>query len=69
MIGPEKKFFDTAKRSLDRVKLTREWKQFEISIGDLQSNESLTCIKTGFIWSVASSGQPVVFHLDNIRFE
>ncbi|MFO0817005.1 MAG: glycoside hydrolase family 2 TIM barrel-domain containing protein [Pirellulales bacterium] len=69
MIGPEKKYFDTAKRSLGKVKLTRDWKRYEIRLDDLPTQENLTRIKTGFVWSVASSGQPIIFYLDDVRWE
>lgn len=69
LIGPEKKYFDTAKRSLGKVTLTKDWQRFEIKLDDLKSSENLTRIKTGFVWSVASSGQPIVFYLDDIRWE
>ena len=69
LIGPEKRYFDTARRSLDKVKLTQEWAQFEIPLADMKSTENLTRIKTGFVWTVASSGKPVVFYLDNIHWE
>ena len=69
LIRSEKRFFDTAKRSLDKVKLTREWQRFEIPCDNLQPTENLSRIKTGFVWTVASPGHPVVFYLDNIGWE
>jgi hypothetical protein len=69
MIGPEKKYFDTAKRSLGKVKLTRDWKRYEIRLDDLPTQENLTRIKTGFVWSVASNGRPIIFYLDDVRWE
>jgi hypothetical protein len=68
-IGKEKRYYDTAKRSLGKVTLTREWKEISLSLGDIKSPDDLTRIKTGFLFSVASNGKPVVFHLDNIRWE
>lgn len=68
-IGTDKKYFDTARRSLDNVKLTREWRRFEIPLTDLKSPENLTRIKTGFVWTVAGAGRPVVFFLDHIHWE
>ena len=61
----EKKFFDTGTSKLDLVKLTREWQRFEIPV----AGQDLTRIKTGFVWTVASPGQPVTFYLDDIRLE
>lgn len=69
LIGREKRYFDTAHRAKDKVKLTTEWQRFEISLSDLKGTENLTRIKTGFMWSLASSGKPVVFYLDDIRWE
>lgn len=69
LIGPDKKYFDTAKRSLDKVTLTKDWQRFEIKLDDLKNSENLTRIKTGFVWSLASPGRPVVFYLDDIRWE
>jgi hypothetical protein len=69
LIGTEKRYFDTAKGSKDKVKLTTEWQQFEIPLDALKSSENLTRIKTGFMWTVASSGRPVVFYLDDVRWE
>jgi hypothetical protein len=68
-IGKEKRFFDTARRSLGKVRLGREWQQFEVKLDDVKSPEDLTRIKTGFLFSLAADGAPVVFYLDNIRWE
>ncbi len=68
-IGPEKKYFDTAKGSLGKVKLTRDWQRFEIKLDNLKSNENLSRIKTGFVWSLASGKEPTVFFLDGIQWE
>lgn len=65
LIPKDKKFSDTGKGALDKVALTTEWKSYEISV----AGQDLTRIKTGFVWTLASSGKPVVFYLDNIRWE
>lgn len=65
LIPKEKKFSDTATGALDKVTLTSDWKQYEIPVAGLD----LTRIKTGFAWTLASAGAPVVFYLDNIRWE
>ncbi|PAW90280.1 MAG: hypothetical protein B9S33_01985 [Pedosphaera sp. Tous-C6FEB] len=65
-IGPEKRYHDTAKRSREKTRLTTEWQTFEIKLDGLPD---LTRIKTGFLWSAASSGKPFRFYLDNIRWE
>jgi Glycosyl hydrolases family 2, TIM barrel domain len=69
IIGSEKRYYDTAKRSLEKVKLTRDWQRYEIKLDDLKESENLTRIKTGFVWNLASPGTPVVFYLDNIIWE
>lgn len=69
LIGKEKRYFDTAKRSLGKIKLTRDWEKYIIKLDDLKPNENLTRIKIGFNWTVASSGQPIIFYLDNIQYE
>ena len=65
VIGTDKKFHDTASGSLNAVRLTTDWKQYSIAVSD----KDLSCIKTGFAWIVVGQGKPVVFYLDNIRFE
>ncbi len=69
LIGKEKKYFDTAKRSLGKIKLTRDWQRFEVKLHNVTDSENLTRIKTGFVWTVASPGHPVVFYLDDIQWE
>ncbi len=65
LIGKDKRFHDTAKGKLDAVKLTTEWQQFRIDLGGLD----LTRIKTGFVWVVRGTGQPIAFYLDDIAYE
>lgn len=69
LIGREKRYHDSAKRSTAPLKLTAEWRRYEIPIGTLNDGESLERIKTGFAWTVASPGRPVVFYLDDVRWE
>lgn len=69
LINRDKPFFDTAKKSLGKIQLDKNWREFTIPLGDLKATEDLTRIKTGFVWTVASSGRPVVFFLDDIRWE
>ena len=63
-IGRDKPFHDTAAGKLS-VELTKEWKRFSIDL----SGKDLTCIKSGFGWSVAGAGKPVTFYLDDIQYE
>jgi hypothetical protein len=64
ILGNDKPHHDTAAGSL-AVTLTPEWKQYEIPV----AGKDLRRIKTGFVWVVAADGKPVVFHLDDIRWE
>ena len=64
IIAKEKKFYDTGKGAIEAVTLSKDWQHFEIpATGDL------TRIKTGFVWTLAASGQPIIFYLDDIRWE
>jgi len=65
IIGIEKFFHDSGTASLTGTALTKEWKQYEIDL----SKKDLSCIKTGFMWVLGAKGQPVVFYLDDIRYE
>ena len=65
LIGPNKKFPDTARGKLDKVALSTEWQQFRINL----TGKDLSRIKTGFTWVIAASGQPITFYLDDIRYE
>lgn len=65
LLGREKRFFDTAQSKLENVKLTTDWKEYAIDL----TGKDLSRIKTGFCWVVAGQGAPVVFYLDNIRYE
>ncbi|MCB9881210.1 MAG: hypothetical protein H6834_05420 [Planctomycetes bacterium] len=55
---------DTAKGELREVTLTKAWNKMTIPLRGLD----LRRIKTGFGWSLAGQGQPVVFYLDDIRY-
>jgi hypothetical protein len=65
VLGSDKKYADSATGEISAVKLTREWQEHTI---DLDAKD-LTRIKTGFVWSLPGQGSPVVFFLDDIRFE
>jgi hypothetical protein len=58
-------FFDTAQVKLADVILTKEWKQYTISL----DGKDLSRIKTGF-WFVSgpTAGAPTTFYLDDIAF-
>ena len=65
IIPDNKEFPDTGKGRLEKVVLGKEWQRYDIPI----SNQDLTRIKTGFVWTVESRDQPVIFYLDNILWE
>ncbi len=64
VIGKDQPFFDTAKKETEMT-LTDEWKQYTIECGE----DDLQRIKTGFFFSLAGQGAPVVFYLDRVTFE
>lgn len=65
IIGPEKKYADSAGGELDDLKLTKKWKRYSIKV----AGKDLSRIKTGFAWALNGQGQRVVFYLANIQFE
>jgi hypothetical protein len=65
LIGKDKKSPDTGKGKLERVKLSKDWQQYTI---DLQGKD-LTRIQTGFALVVSGQGPPVVFFLDDVKYE
>ena len=65
MLGLDKKFSDSALGESTDIKLTKEWKEYAI---DLEGKD-LTRIKSGFAWTLRGQGAPVVFFLDDIRYE
>jgi hypothetical protein len=69
LIGQEKRYFDTAKRSTGKIRLGKDWQKYQINLNDLKANENLERIKIGFVWTVASTGKPIVFYLDDIQWE
>jgi hypothetical protein len=57
-------YCDSAKAELPNVRLTQEWKLYRL---DLQGKD-LQRIKTGFGWSLSSSGKEVTFYVDDIQY-
>ena len=64
IIGRDKKYYDTTK-SEQEFTLTSKWREYSFDLTD----RNLSRIKTGFTWALASSGKPVVFYLDDVKFE
>lgn len=65
LLGSGKRFADSGRGKLEKVRLTSEWKQYSIDV----SGQDLSRIKTGFAWTLAADGQPVTFYLDDMQFE
>ena len=65
IIPRDKPYFDTAHGELPSVVLTPAWRRYEIPV----EKQDLSRIMTGFAWSVASPGRPVVFYLDDVCWE
>jgi hypothetical protein len=65
VLGSDKKYSDTAAGDAGAVRLTKEWQEYTIDL----AGKDLTRIKTGFVWTLAGQGSPVIFFLDDIRFE
>jgi hypothetical protein len=65
ILAADKKYPDSAGDELDDTRLTADWKQYSIDL----SGKDLTRIKTGFAWTVRGQDRPVIFYLDDIRFE
>ena len=65
ILGAGKKFPDSGGGELAGVKLGKDWREYVIDL----AGKDLTCVKTGFVWSLAGQGHPVTFYLADIRFE
>jgi hypothetical protein len=65
ILGADKKHPDSAGGELEEITLAKDWTQYTIDL----AGKDLTCIKTGFAWTLRGQGQPVTFYLDDIRFE
>ena len=50
---------------LQKAVLTPAWRRYEIPVG----KQDLSRIMTGFVWSLASPGPPVVFYPDDIHWK
>lgn len=64
MIGNEKPYYDTDKRSI-KISLSTEWEKYEIDL----KGADLHCIKTGFTLFSGGIGQPFSIFIDEIKFE
>jgi hypothetical protein len=64
LIEKDKPFPDTSKKSI-KVKLTQEWKKYEIKL----TKADLSCIRSGFVIFSSSNGFPHDIYIDNIVYE
>lgn len=65
ILGPGKKYSDSARATTGRVRLTTQWQKYEISL----VGKNLRHIVSGFVWVVEGGASPVVFYLDDIAYE
>lgn len=65
LLGREKAFPDSGKRESPELTLGTEWKQYTIELDEVD----LSCIKTGFFFTLAGQGKPIRFYLDAIVIE
>lgn len=65
ILGRDKSHPDSDNGALEKVRLTREWKQYRINL----AGKDLSRIKTGFCWSLKGQNQPLTFYLDDIQYE
>lgn len=65
LLGSDKRFHDSGKGKLDKIRLTADWKQYAIDL----TGADLSRIVTGFAWTVGGQGQPITFYLDDVRYE
>ena len=55
---------DSDKAELKDIKLTPAWKKYRIPL----DGRNLSCIKTGFAWTLGGKDKPITFYLDDIRY-
>lgn len=65
LIDADKRYHDTGKGKLDKLRLATDWKQYTIDL----TGADLSRIVTGFVWVVGGQGQPITFYLDDVRYE
>lgn len=65
LLAADKRYHDSGKGEIPKARLTTDWQQFAIDV----SQCDLSRIMTGFAWVVSGQGKPVVFYLDDVRYE
>ncbi len=64
LLEADKAHPDSAKKTVEGIVLTRDWKRYRIKVKRLD----LSSIKTGFVITLRGKRVPVTVYLDNIRF-
>lgn len=64
LLGPDKKYPDSAKTAGKEIRLEKEWKRYRIRLKKLD----LSRIKTGFVVTLTGQRPDVTIYLDTIRF-
>ncbi len=59
-----KAFSDTCEAKLQDIVLKKEWTRYRIPLDGLD----LSCVKTGFGFTLANDGEPFAFYLDDIKY-
>lgn len=65
LLGVGKKYSDTAKRTLGKVQLYKEWHQYSISVEGMNMSRMVVA----FLWVVEGGPRPVVFYIDDVQYE
>jgi hypothetical protein len=65
LIGRTKKYADTARITTGKVRLTKDWKKYELPLQGLD----LSRIVTAFVVVLEGAPTPVVVYLDHVQFE
>jgi hypothetical protein len=60
-----KKYSDSEGAELKNLKLRKTWTKYRIPL----DGRDVSCIKTGFSWSLSGQGKPVTFYLDEICYK
>lgn len=64
LLGPDTKYPDSGKTSVDGIVLTRDWQRYRVAL----KNVDLSSLKTGFVVTLTGRETPVTVYLDSIRF-
>ena len=65
LLGSDKKHSDSGAGELKEIRLTDAWRKYRVEI---DKRTDMQRIKTGFYWTLAGQGKPVVFYLDDVRY-